>query len=743
MMKKFFFILFFLYIVTCIYAQEWEIVYPQNVNVHGSLVKGIVPNGSTLFYAVGNDIFIYNDSGNFQNGVNTTTLPIQEQEGGRYFDMQFVSESKAYMFNKNSIYMSQNTGLMWTDQLTLDIINPSYTSSKYFLAMHFPTENTGYAVGPFKKIYKTQNGGATWEQISASPSTAPYIQYSGVFFLNENVGFVSGHEVDDISMNFGFQEFVMKTTNGGETWERYDIGALSDFQQLSLDFKTEQTGFVFCSVTQGIEQIFVTNDSAQTWTNITPENIGEISCVHWIDSNTGILYGVRNNMQILLKTVNQGQTWYEVAFPITHNLSKSTINDIAFVNSTNGYTVGKGGLVMYTNDAGENWQVLNEETITLWQIDFVSENNAFGNTGFELYKTTDGGQTWDYLDDASTHLYNYIFDMDFNNENEGYVLGYGSSYLKTNDGMQTFEMGTLPVNFFLFYKYIDFAGDTIYIAGTTSQTNELLISADGGNTWDVNSIGFDGNYVISFQNLNDTLIVNTMYDIVYSTDKGAAWNTILHSDTAIQSSVFISSNVGYATTSYGLSEGKYKKTIDGGENWNIITVFPQEDDTLYLNGIFPVDIDLVYAYGFIYDQYHKHAVIWKSEDGGQTWQTETLSFFLPGEISQMLRYENYVYAVASQGEIIRLQMEELNIPDNILINNDFELYPNPVKDKVYLSSPENISYVSIYSLDGKQIKNIRPDKKEMSINISFLPQGAYIINCKTESGIKSKLLIKK
>ena len=145
----------FLNIVTCIYAQEWELIYPQNVNVSGDLVKGIAPNGSDLLYAVGNDIFIYNDAGNFQNGVNTTTLPIQEQEAGRYFDMQFVSESKAYMFNKNNIYMSQNTGLVWTNQLSLDIINPSYTSSKYFLAMHFPTKNTGYAVGPFKKIYKT------------------------------------------------------------------------------------------------------------------------------------------------------------------------------------------------------------------------------------------------------------------------------------------------------------------------------------------------------------------------------------------------------------------------------------------------------------------------------------------------------------------------------------------------------------------------------------------------------------
>ena len=742
-MKKLLLLPYFLLIGMYMYAQGWELIYPQNANVSGDLVKGIVPNGSNLLYAVGNDIFIYNDAGNFQNGVNTTTLPIQEQEAGRYFGMQFVSESKAYMFNKNNIYMSQNTGLVWTNQLSLDVINPSYTSSKYFLAMHFPTENTGYAVGPFKKIYKTQDGGATWKQISASPSTTPYIQYSGVYFLNESVGFVSGHEVNDILMNFGFQEFVMKTTNGGETWERYEISTLSDFQQLSLDFKTEQTGFVFCSVTQGIEQIFVTNDSAQTWTNITPENIGEISCICWIDSATGILYGVRNNMQILLKTVNQGQTWYEVPFPISHNLSKNTINDIVFVNSTNGYTVGKGGLVMFTDDAGESWQVLNEETIKLWQIDFVSENNAFGNTGFELYKTTDGGQTWDYLENASTHLYNYIFDIDFNNENEGYVLGYGSSYLKTNDGLQTFEMKALPVSFFYSYKYIELAGDTIYIAGTTSQTNELLISTDEGNTWDINSIGFDGNYVISFQNLNDTLIVNTMYDIVSSTDNGATWNTMLHSDTAIQKSVFINSNVGYATTSYGLSEGSYKKTVDGGQNWNIIRVFPQDDDTLHLNGIFPIDINLVYAYGFKYDQYQKYAVIWKSEDGGETWQTETLPFFLAGEISQMLRYENYVYAVTSQGKIIRLQVEDFNISDNVLINNDFKLYPNPGTDKVYVSSPENISDINIYSLSGKQIKNIKPNKKEISINISVLTQGVYIINCKTESDIKSQLFIKR
>ena len=77
-----------------------------------------------------------------------------------------------------------------------------------------------------------------------------------------------------------------------------------------------------------------------------------------------------------------------------------------------------------------------------------------------------------------------------------------------------------------------------------------------------------------------------------------------------------------------------------------------------------------------------------------------------------------------------------------MIENNLIIYPNPAKDKVFVVSPEKISELSIYSLNGKQRINIQPDKKEISVSISSLPQGIYVTNCKTESSMKTQLFIK-
>ena len=305
----------FLLVTNFTFAQNWDLLYPQS-EIRGYLTEAvIIPNNS--FYAVGNDIFEFDNAGNFQEAVGTLTLPLQENGELRNFDIKFTSDSDAFMVYKNSIYRSTDKGITWTNQLSLTPNISTIERSAYFESIDFPTETTGYAVGSFEKIYKTDDAGNTWNEISWSTSTAPYIEYSDVQFIDENTGFVSGYEAADNIINFGFVEFVLKTTDGGDTWVRYDIENSSDFKQIALNFITEETGFAFCYVTQGIERIYVTTDGAETWEEITPQDVSEIRSVTWLNEEEGILYGNHNSNYTLLKSYDQGESWNEVSFPIT------------------------------------------------------------------------------------------------------------------------------------------------------------------------------------------------------------------------------------------------------------------------------------------------------------------------------------------------------------------------------------------------------------------------------------------
>lgn len=58
-------------------------------------------------------------------------------------------------------------------------------------------------------------------------------------------------------------------------------------------------------------------------------------------------------------------------------------------------------------------------------------------------------------------------------------------------------------------------------------------------------------------------------------------------------------------------------------------------------------------------------------------------------------------------------------------HSDFNIYPNPAKDKIYFKNPGEISKVSIYEASGKLVKSEIPQTK--SINVSSLNAGNYFL----------------
>lgn len=123
--------------------------------------------------------------------------------------------------------------------------------------IEFPTALIGYAAGNRDTIYKTTDGGATWNKLPLPfPGVTPQITYTDMYALDANTVFLTGN---------GFpRKVVIKTTDGGATWT--DItGNILSFGGPNLNsilMHDANNGYV---VSPG-GTLFKTNDGGASWT---------------------------------------------------------------------------------------------------------------------------------------------------------------------------------------------------------------------------------------------------------------------------------------------------------------------------------------------------------------------------------------------------------------------------------------------------------------------------------------------
>lgn len=68
----------------------------------------------------------------------------------------------------------------------------------------------------------------------------------------------------------------------------------------------------------------------------------------------------------------------------------------------------------------------------------------------------------------------------------------------------------------------------------------------------------------------------------------------------------------------------------------------------------------------------------------------------------------------------------------------YRIYPNPVKDVLFISNSSDIKTVAVYNLLGSKVKNIRANGSDtFSLNTSDLNSGIYVISIVSESGVVS------
>ena len=222
----------------------------------------------------------------------------------------------------------------------------------------------------------------------------------------------------------------------------------------------------------------------------------------------------------ILHSSDIGATWITQTSGVV-----ATLMDIQFATSSDGWACGSAGTVVSTQDGGTTWGTdmsgapyeanalyfhsilsgivlgagFNASTTTggnTWSptltdmnvqgVDFVSTSVGFacGNGG-ALYKTIDGGATWNLLVSGTT---SNLLDIQFISPTEGWTCGYSGTILHTIDAGVTWTLQ--PITMTSAIASIKFFDDQFgWVCGYSGM---IYQTRDGGNSWYIHTSGYTG-----------------------------------------------------------------------------------------------------------------------------------------------------------------------------------------------------------------------------------------------------------
>ena len=271
-----------------------------------------------------------------------------------------------------------------------------------------------------------------------------------VHFVNENLGWAVGNAVDVIpglDAEENAESLIIQTTNGGKTWHRQNSGVLGKPLR-KVYFRSALEGW--CLGEGGV--LIHTSDGGKTW---KPIETGTENNLHdfFITETTGWIVG---DWGTLLKTTDSGQTFAKVDGRV---FNRKSLKGIFFVDENYGWIITynapnekNAGYIYRTTDGGNTWEEQFTTEAALFNLHFIDKQTGWvvGDQR-SVYATTDGGQTWQFITDGSNqrHKTSYgqpeylgkeplhtftLYDIDFTDTQNGWIVGDLGVILHTASG---------------------------------------------------------------------------------------------------------------------------------------------------------------------------------------------------------------------------------------------------------------------------------------------------------------------
>lgn len=255
---------------------------------------------------------------------------------------------------------------------------------------------------------------------------------SGVYAFNQNTFIVYG--------DYGFVPAILYTSNGGNNYNliyHSQYGVLPNSTITDMVFP--QNGSIGYAI--DFNRILKTTNGGLTW-NVSRIEVGrDFNHLEGIDDNNLIAMSTGFATNKLLKTSNGGSSWQTVILP---TIPTGKIIYAYFLSPNVGWVNmqdSNGKLYLHkTINGGLSWSLVNNIEVTpfaCYKFKFVDNNIGFALYGFTLLKTTNGGAIWEPLPRDNNYSYPGLghFDLNVLNATQLWAGGvHGFLELSTNGG---------------------------------------------------------------------------------------------------------------------------------------------------------------------------------------------------------------------------------------------------------------------------------------------------------------------
>jgi|GEM_PF-3275133 photosystem II stability/assembly factor-like uncharacterized protein len=259
---------------------------------------------------------------------------------------------------------------------------------------------------------------------------------------------------------------------------------------------------VFCF----FSQIVFPQDSA--WTNITPQNFQSVYELK--SDNVSNLFAVTNSG--LFVTQDNCKSWKQL-------LAKDNLEYLS-INHGNHILCGSYDTLMYfSSDMGKNWEK-NPAPGGLYGLVMDSSGNCWALTAYVLYKSSDNGRSWTQTNIPTPYL--FFHRMKISKQNDIFIQAVKQLYRST-DGGQTWII--LPVVLRDISDNIAFNNDGEVFLSV--ENKGILASKDKGDTWEIKNDQIDFNVQAMEFDSSGNIFCGDKYKGTYkSSDQGANWKYI-------------------------------------------------------------------------------------------------------------------------------------------------------------------------------------------------------------------------
>lgn len=482
-----------------------------------------------------------------------------------------------------------------------------------------PTNSNVVFVGtPGAGIYKTTNGGTTWTPVFDSK---PFLYIGAIAIDPNNPNTIyAGTGDPDVPFTVFIGDGMYKSTDGGNTWTNIGLASTKIINKIVINPSNSNEIYVAALgnpiIPDNNRGVYKSTNAGSTWSQVLfINNQTGVTDIEINPTTPSVLYAtsytcIRNatvnirysNDARVYKTTNSGTNWnilggglpnfkvnrYSICMSKQNPnklyvaVSDSSYQMYSVYTTTNGGTTftNMGNSGIENNYGGFGWYFSGLE------VDPANDNEVY-ISGVELFKSSDGGATWNinmpnwwmYDVHADIHAINFVAPG-------AYYLGTdGGTYFTNNDGATYTDVDDIPNTQFYRVEYNPHQS-TIYWGG----------AQDNGTCWGnlstatnwTREFGGDG-----FQPRFDPTDANTYYvetqngGLYATTDAGVTWN---NNDNNIDPNDRRNWDMPYVlnklnpNTQYTGTYRVYKNTAGPVDNWTAIS--PDLTDGLILEARF-------------------------------------------------------------------------------------------------------------------------------------------------------------